>query len=83
VLDTKSPKYLEMAQGHISLSRFLSDAPRRLHYRVPAKNAADLIPFGNCGDRDTNSVVTVSQDSRPTRYNYNDSRKSRGVVWFF
>jgi hypothetical protein len=28
------------------------------------------------GDRDTNSVVTVSQDSRPTRYNYNGSRKS-------
>jgi hypothetical protein len=34
------------------------------------------------GDRDTNSVVTVSQDSRPTRYNYNGSRKSQGVVWF-
>jgi hypothetical protein len=33
--------------------------------------------------RDTNAVVTVSQDSRPTRYNYNDSRKSRWVVWFF
>jgi hypothetical protein len=29
------------------------------------------------GGRDTNAVVTVSQDSRPTRYNYNDSRKSR------
>jgi hypothetical protein len=35
------------------------------------------------GDRDTNAVVTVSQDSRPTRYNYNGSRKSRGVVCFF
>jgi YD repeat-containing protein len=33
--------------------------------------------------RDTNVVATVSQDSRPTRYNYNDSRKIRGVVWFF
>jgi hypothetical protein len=30
------------------------------------------------GGRDTNVVVTVSQDSRPTRYN-NGSRKSRGV----
>jgi hypothetical protein len=34
------------------------------------------------GGRDTNAVVTVSQDSCPTRYNYNGSRKSRGVVWF-
>jgi hypothetical protein len=33
------------------------------------------------GARDT-TVVTVSQDSRPTRYNYKGSRKSRGVVWF-
>jgi hypothetical protein len=33
--------------------------------------------------RDTNAVVTVSQDFRPTWYNYNDSRKSRWVVWFF
>jgi hypothetical protein len=31
------------------------------------------------GGRDTNAVVTVSQDSRPTRYNYNGLRKSRGV----
>jgi hypothetical protein len=31
------------------------------------------------GSRDTNTVVTVSQDSCPTRYNYNNSRKSRGV----
>jgi hypothetical protein len=30
------------------------------------------------GGRDTNAVVTVSQDSRPTRYN-NGSRKSRWV----
>jgi hypothetical protein len=34
------------------------------------------------GGRDTNAVVTVSQDSHPTRYNYNGSHKSRGVVWF-
>jgi hypothetical protein len=35
------------------------------------------------GGHDTNTVVTVSQDSRRTRYNYNGSRKSRGVVWFY
>jgi hypothetical protein len=35
------------------------------------------------GGRDTNKVVKVSQDSRPTRYDYNVSHKSRGVVWFF
>jgi hypothetical protein len=35
------------------------------------------------GGRDTNAVGTVSQDSHPTQYNYNGSRKSRGVVWFF
>jgi hypothetical protein len=42
-----------------------------------------LFPPVHGGGRDTNLVVTVSQDSHPTRYNYNDSRKSRGVVWFF
>jgi hypothetical protein len=34
------------------------------------------------GGRDTSAVVTVSQDSRPTRYNYNGSRKSRGLCCF-
>jgi hypothetical protein len=34
------------------------------------------------GGRDTDSIVMVSQDSRPTRYNYNDSRKSRGLCGF-
>jgi hypothetical protein len=34
------------------------------------------------GSRDTNTVVTVSQDSRPTRYN-NGSHKSRGVGGLF
>jgi hypothetical protein len=31
------------------------------------------------GGRETNVVVTVSQDSRPTRYNYYGSRKSGGI----
>jgi hypothetical protein len=50
---------------------------------LSAENAAGLVSSGTGGGRDTNAVVTVSQDSRPTRYNYNASRKSRGVVWFF
>jgi hypothetical protein len=36
-------------------------------------------PPVHSGGCDTNAVVMVSQDSRPTRYNYNGSRKSRGV----
>jgi hypothetical protein len=40
-------------------------------------------PSVHGGDCDTSSVVMVSQDSRPTRCNYNDSCKSRGVVCFF
>jgi hypothetical protein len=31
----------------------------------------------------TNAVITVSQDSHPTRYNYNGSLKTRGVVCFY
>jgi hypothetical protein len=34
VLDTKSPKHLEMAQGHISLSEMLD--PERRHAGVPS-----------------------------------------------
>jgi hypothetical protein len=63
--------------------RLLLDALRRLHYRDSTKNAAGLVPLVHGGGHDTNSDVTVLQDSRPTRYNYNGSRKSRGVVWFF
>jgi hypothetical protein len=40
-------------------------------------------PLVHGDGHDTNAVVTVSQDSRPTLYNYNDSCKSRGVVWFY
>jgi hypothetical protein len=36
-------------------------------------------PLVHGGVRDTNTVVTVSQISRPTRYNYNGSHKSRGL----
>jgi hypothetical protein len=41
------------------------------------KSGASFPPLHG-GSRDTNAVVMVSQDSRPTRYNYNGSRKSRG-----
>jgi hypothetical protein len=40
-------------------------------------------PSVHGGGRDTNTVVTVSQNSHPTRYNYNGSHKRRGVVCFF
>jgi hypothetical protein len=40
-------------------------------------------PLVHGGGRDTNAVATISQNSRPTRYNYNGPHKSRGVVWFY
>jgi hypothetical protein len=43
------------------------------------KTPRALFPSVHGGDRDTNKVVTVSQDCRPTRYNYNGSRKSQGL----
>jgi hypothetical protein len=43
------------------------------------KTSRTSFPPIHDGGRDTNAVVMVSQDSRPTRYNYNGSRKSRGV----
>jgi hypothetical protein len=47
------------------------------------KTSRASFPPVHGGGRDTNSVIMVSQDSRPTRYNYNGSRKRRGVMWFF
>jgi hypothetical protein len=47
------------------------------------KPSCPSFPPVHGGGRDTNTVVTFSQDSHPpTRYNYNGSRKSRGVLWF-
>jgi hypothetical protein len=63
--------------------RLLSDAPRVSTIELPAETSRALFPLVHGGGRDTNSVVTVSQDSHPTRYNYNHSCKSRGVMWFF
>jgi hypothetical protein len=53
------------------LSSFWSKTPRA------------SFPLVHGGGRDTNAVVTVSQDSCPTQYNYNGSCKSQGVVWFY
>jgi hypothetical protein len=43
------------------------------------KTPSASFPPVHGGGRDTNAVVTVSQDCRPTRYNYNGLCKSRGV----
>jgi hypothetical protein len=50
---------------------------------LPDETSRASFPQVHIGDHDTNLVFTVSQDSCPTRYNFNDSRKSRGVVCFF
>jgi hypothetical protein len=47
------------------------------------ETARALFPPVHGDGCDTNSVVTASQDHRPTRYNYNRSRKRQGIVWFF
>jgi hypothetical protein len=47
------------------------------------KTSRASLPLVHGGGLDTNAIVTVSQDSHPTRYNYNSSRKSQGVVWFY
>jgi hypothetical protein len=62
-----------------SLGRSLSSP---LSSFQPKTSRASFPPVHD-GGRDTNTVVTVSQDSRTTWYNYNGSCKSRGVVWFF
>ena len=51
-----------------------------LSFRMKTSRAS--FPPVHCGERDTNAIVTVSQDSRPTRYNYNGSRKRRGLCGF-
>jgi hypothetical protein len=48
-----------------------------------AETSRASFPPVHDGGRDTNSVVAVSQESRPTRYNYNGLHKSRVVVCFF
>jgi hypothetical protein len=50
---------------------------------VPAETPQASFPSVHGGGHDTNAVVTVSLDYRPTWYNYNGSCKSQRVVWFF
>jgi hypothetical protein len=64
-----------------------SDSSRMLRavstIELLAETLRASFPHVHSGGRDTNSVVTISQDSRPTRYNYNGSHKSHGVLWVF
>jgi hypothetical protein len=64
---------LPAALGRSPLSPLLSFRPK-----MPRASFASV----HGGGRDTNAVVIVSQDSHPTRYNYNVSRKSRGLCGF-
>jgi hypothetical protein len=48
-----------------------------LSFRMKTSRAS--FPPVHCGERDTNAIVTVSQNSCPTRCNYNGSRKSQRV----
>jgi hypothetical protein len=50
---------------------------------LPIKTSWASFPPVHGGGRITNVVDTVLQDSRPTRYNYNGSCKSRGAMWVF
>jgi hypothetical protein len=47
---------------------------------LPAETSWALFPSVHGGGRTTKSVDAVSQDCRLTWYNYNGSRKSRGVL---
>jgi hypothetical protein len=70
------------ASGALLPAPFGRSLPSPLSSFRPKTPRASFPPVHG-GGRDTNAVVTVSQDSRPTRYNYNGSRKSREVMWFY
>jgi hypothetical protein len=46
--------------------------------KLLAKTPRSSFPLVHGGSHTTNTVDVVSQDSRLTRYNYNDSSKRRG-----
>jgi hypothetical protein len=83
----RSSKYVESCgpsprtSGALLLAPLGRSPPSPLSSFQPKTSRASF-PSVHGGSRDTNAVVTVSQDSHPTRYNYNGSHKSRGVVWF-
>jgi hypothetical protein len=57
----------------------LGRSPSSLLSSFRLKTLQASFPPVHDGGRDTNAVVTVSQDSCPTRYNYNGSCMSQGV----
>jgi hypothetical protein len=59
-------------------SRMLPDV---FTIELPVETSWFSFPPVHGGDRFTNTVDTVSQDSLPTQYNYNSSHKSRGFLW--
>jgi hypothetical protein len=61
------------------LSTPLGRSPSSLLSSFRLKTLQASFPPVHDGGRDTNAVVTVSQDSCPTRYNYNGSCMSQGV----
>jgi hypothetical protein len=63
--------------------RLLSNTPRRLHYRASGRKRRGPHSLRYSVAAVTNTVVAISQDSLPTRYNNNGSHKSRGGAWFF
>jgi hypothetical protein len=87
----QAPRSSNSVESHRP-SPHASGAPRRLHYRVTLgrspssplssfqlKTPRASFPPVHGGGHDTNTVVTVLQDSCLTWYNYNGSRKSQGV----
>jgi hypothetical protein len=62
-----------------SLSAPLGRSPPSPLSSFQSKTPRVSFPPVHGSGHDRNVVVTVSQVSRPTRYNYNGSRKSRGV----
>jgi hypothetical protein len=69
------------ASGALLLAPLGRSSPSPLSSFRPKTLRASFPPVHGSG-HDTNVVVTVSQDSRPTRYNYNGSHKSRGLCGF-
>jgi hypothetical protein len=62
-----------------SLPALLGRSPPSPLSSFRPKTSRASFPPVHGGGRDINAVVTVSQDTLPTRYNFYGSRKSQGV----